>query len=107
MATIQDFLQFDSTEIPVEKNFVIEGNEYKFLMQYNEQGDFYTLTIKDLNDDILITNKLTYLSPVNDSVIEGLNIASKIIPVNYDNPDLEVEVNKANFGQISIMLAVE
>ena len=107
MATIQDFLQFDSTGIPVEKNFVIEGNEYKFLMQYNEQGDFYTLTIKDLNDDILITNKLTYLSPVNDSVIEGLNIASKIIPVNYDNPDSEVEVNKANFGQISIMLAVE
>lgn len=106
MATIQDFLQFDSTEIPVEKNFVIEGNEYKFLMQYNEQGDFYTLTIKDLDDNILITNKLTYLSPVNDSVIEGLNIVSKIIPVNYDNPDLEVEVNKDNFGLISIMLAV-
>jgi hypothetical protein len=107
MATIQDFLQFDSTEIPVEKNFVIEGNEYKFLMQYNEQGDFYTLTIKDLDDNILITNKLTYLSPVNDSVIEGLDIVSKIIPVNYDNPDLEVEVNKANFGLISIMLAVD
>ena len=107
MATIQDFLQFDSTEIPVEKNFVIEGNEYKFLMQYNEQGDFYTLTIKDLDDNILITNKLTYLSPVNDSVIEGLNIVSKIIPVNYDNPDLDLEVNKANFGLISIMLAVE
>jgi hypothetical protein len=107
MATIQDFLQFDSTEIPVEKNFVIEGNEYKFLMQYNSQGDFYTLTIKDLDDNILITNKLTYLSPVNDSVIESLNIVSKIIPVNYDNPDLEVQVNKANFGLISIMLAVE
>lgn len=107
MATIQDFLQFDADEIPVEKNFVIDGTEYKFLMQYNEQGDFYTLTIKDLNDNILITNKLTYLSPVNDSVIEGLNIKSKIIPVNYDNPDLDLEVNKANFGLISIMLAVE
>jgi len=107
MATIQDFLQFDSSEIPVEKNFVIEGTEYKFLMQYNEYGDFYTLTIKDLNDKILITNKLTYLSPINDSVIEGLNIKSKIIPVNYDNPDLDLEVNKANFGLISIMLAVE
>ena len=104
---IRDYLQFDSAEIPVEKNFVIEGNEYKFLMQYNEQGDFYTLTIKDLDDNILITNKLTYLSPVNDSVIEGLNIVSKIIPVNYDNPDSEVEVNKANFGLISIMLAVD
>ena len=104
---IRDYLQFDSTEIPVEKNFVIEGNEYKFLMQYNEQGDFYTLTIKDLDDNILITNKLTYLSPVNDSVIEGLDIVSKIIPVNYDNPDLEVQVNKTNFGLISIMLAVD
>lgn len=107
MATIKDYLQFDSAEIPVEKNFVIEGTEYKFLMQYNSFGDFYTLTIKDLDDKILITNKLTYLSPVNDSVIEGLNIKSKIIPVNYDNPDLDLEVNKANFGLISIMLAVE
>ena len=107
MATIQDFLQFDSIEIPVEKNFVIEGTEYKFLLQYNSFGDFYTLTIKDLNDKILITNKLTYLSPINDSVIEGLNIKSKIIPVNYDNPDSDLEVNKANFGLISIMLAVE
>ena len=104
---IRDYLQFDSAEIPVEKNFVIEGNEYKFLMQYNEQGDFYTLTIKDLDDNILITNKLTYLSPVNDSVIEGLNIKSKIIPVNYDNPDSDMEVNKTNFGLISIMLAVD
>lgn len=107
MATIQDFLSFTVDEIPVEKNFIIEGNEYKFLLQYNSFGDFYTMTIKNLNDEILITNKLTYLSPINDSIIEGLDIVSKIIPVNYDDPDNDLEVNKANFSKISIMLAVE
>ena len=107
MATIQDFLSFTVNEIPVEKNFIIEGNEYKFLLQYNSFGDFYTMTIKNLNDEILITNKLTYLSPINDSVIEGLDSVSKIIPVNYDDPDNDLEVNKANFSKISIMLAVE
>lgn len=107
MATIQDFLSFTVDEIPVEKNFIIEGNEYKFLLQYNSFGDFYTMTIKNLNDEILITNKLTYLSPINDAVIEGLDIVSKIIPVNYDDPDNDLEVNKANFSKISIMLAVE
>lgn len=107
MATIQDFLSFTVDEIPVEKNFVIEGNEYKFLMQYNTHHDFYTMTIKDLDNNILITNKLTYLSAINDSVIEGLNIVSKIIPVNYDDPDNDLVVNKANFTKISIMLAVE
>lgn len=107
MATIQDFLSFTVDEIPVEKNFIIEGNEYKFLLQYNSFGDFYTMTIKNLNDEILITNKLTYLSPINDSIIEGLDIVSKIIPVNYDDPDNDLEVNKANFSKISIMLAVK
>lgn len=107
MATIQDFLSFTVNEIPVEKNFIIESNEYKFLLQYNSFGDFYTMTIKNLNDEILITNKLTYLSPINDSIIEGLDIVSKIIPVNYDDPDNDLEVNKANFSKISIMLAVE
>lgn len=107
MATIQDFLLFTEDEVPVEKNFVIEGNEYKFLLQYNSYHDFYTMTIKDLDNNILITNKLTYLSAINDSVIEGLNIVSKIIPVNYDDPDTDLVVNKANFTKISIMLAVE
>ena len=63
------------------------------------------MTIKDLSDKVLITNKLTYLVPINDSVVEGLNITKQIIPVNYDNPETNVEVNKSNFGLIAIMLA--
>lgn len=106
MLTISEYLQFTSDEVPVEKNFVIDGTEYKFLLQYNSYGDFYTMTIKDLSDNVLITNKLTYLVPINDSVVDGLNITKQIIPVNYDDPDTSVDVNKANFGLITIMLGV-
>ena len=106
MLTISEYLQFTADEIPVEKNFVIEGTEYKFLLQYNSYGDFYTMTIKVLSDNVLITNKLTYLVPINDSVVDGLNITKQIIPVNYDDPDTNVDVNKANFGLITIMLGV-
>lgn len=106
MLTISEYLQFTADEVPVEKNFVIEGTEYKFLLQYNSYGDFYTMTIKDLSDNVLITNKLTYLVPINDSVVDGLNITKQIIPVNYDDPDTNVDVNKANFGLITIMLGV-
>ena len=83
---VSEYLQFTADEIPVEKNFVIDGEEYKFLLQYNSYGDFYTMTIKDLSDNVLITNKLTYLVPINDSVVDGLNITKQIIPVNYDDP---------------------
>lgn len=106
MITVSEYLQFTSDEVPVEKNFVIDGTEYKFLLQYNSYGDFYTMTIKDLSDNVLITNKLTYLVPINDSVVDGLNITKQIIPVNYDDPDTNVDVNKANFGLITIMLGV-
>ena len=105
MLLVSEYLQFTADEIPVEKNFVIDGEEYKFLLQYNSYGDFYTMTIKDLSDNVLITNKLTYLVPINDSVVDGLNITKQIIPVNYDNPETNVEVNKSNFGLIAIMLA--
>jgi hypothetical protein len=105
MLLISEYLQFTADEIPVEKNFAIDGEEYKFLLQYNSYGDFYTMTIKDLSDKVLITNKLTYLVPINDSVVNGLNITKQIIPVNYDDPEINVEINKANFGLITIMLA--
>lgn len=105
MLLVSEYLQFTADEIPVEKNFVIDGEEYKFLLQYNSYGDFYTMTIKDLSDNVLITNKLTYLVPINDSVVDGLNITKQIIPVNYDDPETNVEVNKANFEIITIMLA--
>lgn len=107
MAIIQDFLEFTVDEIPVEKTFTIEGTDYKFLIQYNQYGDFYTCTIKTIDGVVLIVNRLTYLSPINDSVIKGLDIVSKIIPVNYDNPDTDVNINKENFSKITIMLAVE
>mgnify|MGYP003494665945 CR=1 FL=1 len=60
MATIQDFLSFTVDEIPVEKNFIIDGNEYKFLLQYNSFGDFYTMTIKNLNDEIQILIEMLF-----------------------------------------------
>jgi hypothetical protein len=97
MLLISEYLQFTADEIPVEKNFAIDGEEYKFLLQYNSYGDFYTMTIKDLSDKVLITNKLTYLVPINDSVVNGLNITKQIIPVNYDDPEINVEVNKSQF----------
>jgi hypothetical protein len=78
MLLISEYLQFTADEIPVEKNFAIDGEEYKFLLQYNSYGDFYTMTIKDLSDKVLITNKLTYLVPINDSVVNGLILLNKL-----------------------------
>ena len=104
MATLSDYLEFTSDEIPVEKIFNLDGVDYKFLIRYNSYSDSYTCTIKDIDGNILITNRLTYLFPINDSVINGLNISREIVPVNFDNPDSEIPVNKANFNKLLIML---
>ena len=77
MATIQDFYHFTVDEIPVERILSLRVMSISFSCKYNTHYDFYTMTIKDLDNNILITNKLTYLSAINDSVIEGLNIVSK------------------------------
>ena len=104
MATISEYLEFTADEIPSEKIYNLDGTDYKFLVQYNTCCDFYTCTIKDMDNNILIVNRLTYLSTINDGVIKGLNISRKIIPVNYDDPDNGFDINQSNFKQINLML---
>ena len=104
MAIIQEFLDFTAEEIPVEKTFNIEGKDYRIQIDYNSYFDFYTCTIKDIDSNVLICNKLVYYIPVNDATIQGLDITKKIIPLNYDDPETEIIINKANFDKIKLYL---
>lgn len=66
------FLNISQAEIPCEKIYLINGAEYIFLFQYNDAYDFYTVTIKDMNDTVILVNKLSYLMNAFSSVMDGL-----------------------------------
>lgn len=77
-----EYLPLTAAEVPIEKDFTIGDSTYAWLFRYNETFDFYTLEIRDEDDVILYTTKLTYASDIVNAVVEGLNISKVIVPIN-------------------------
>ncbi len=103
MATIQNYLQIsDQTTFPFSKIFLIDGKEYDVEIDYNSYNDFYTVKVSDTSGNVLLTNKLTYFSEINDSIIKGLDIVKKLLPLDYNQPDTEYTVNKENYSKTDL-----
>lgn len=102
------YLPLTVDEVPVEKDFLI-GETYSFRFLYNDRTDFYTCTILDLDGNILFITKILYATPMIDSVVDGLNVNRKILPLNPQ----EIEqasilqgqvVNRASLGSTILLL---
>jgi hypothetical protein len=93
-------LPFNASEIPVEKDFRINGTEFSYLIEYNEEKDFYTCIISDKEDNILLTSKLVYNGDLLHAGKVSLEITSEIIP--FDPSGTYNAVNSASFGTVKI-----
>lgn len=103
-----EYLPFeDPEEIPVEKQIKLAGTDYLVSISYNSENDFYTIIIKDLDSNLLHSQKLVYLV---DAVNTPLNSLADIHIIPIDFADLEAEIpshnhiGKENFDKIKLML---
>lgn len=90
------YMPYTTREIPIAKVFEIENTEYTYLIERNDEHDFYTLTVMDSKDEIVYTTKLVY---AGDSLHAGhsrLGIGARIVPFDYTGKN--VVVNGATFG---------
>lgn len=104
-----DFLPITHDEIPVEKVFTLDGKNYAVEFNYNDIGDFYTISIRDESTgDLLFTTKLTYLSKAIDAVIDGITMTHNIVPalpLDLDsNTNSDIEVTQENFDEVYLCL---
>jgi len=102
-----EFLKFESSEIPIEKTFEVEGKNYIAEIRYNEIGDFYTLYLRNESREILYTTKLTYAWDALHAKIDNI-FNQSILP--FDNIDLEIgslsheRIGKDNFDKVRLYL---
>jgi hypothetical protein len=104
-----EFLPVSSEEIPIEIDFTIGSSTYSYLFRYNETYDFYTVEIRNENDELIYTTKLTYASDLINAVVEGLTISQIVVPINLleltQNIALQNQkVNKESFGKTVLLL---
>ncbi len=56
---------FDIDRLPQERIFAVGEGEYRFRMDYNSRGEFFTLRILDnKSGELLFITRLLYFSPV-------------------------------------------
>jgi hypothetical protein len=93
MAIEFDYLPLTHSEVPVQKTFTI-GNTYVFEFYYNTSHDFYTMYIRDEDENLLYTTKVVYGNSLYHAVVDGLELSQDIIP--FDIQDLISEKSIAN-----------
>lgn len=103
------YLPIAHKEIPVRKIFDIGGKNYIFDFDYNTRCDFYTVAIYDMSETLLYSGKLTYLQDLITGPVEGLDISSRIIPVNIEDAIREFpaidRIGSGNFDTMRICIA--
>lgn len=101
---INTYLPFTKDEIPAKKIFTLSNKDYNIFVDYNSVADFYTVEISDLDGNVLLTNKLTSLSVINDCIIDGLDIVEQLSPVCYEVPDSSESMTESTFEKFKIFL---
>jgi len=103
------YLPVTHDEMPVRKTFEIDGVQYDVDFNYNQRGDFYTMMLRNATTgEVLYSGKLTYLSNFLNGPVDGVAIASKIIPLCIEDVLREISaierISKDNFDTMKVCL---
>ncbi len=103
-----EYIQLKHDELPVQKVFEIDGENYIFNFDYNSIGDFYTFVILDENETPLYSSKLAYLGNSLQEVVPGLSLRKKIITLNLSDALREIpaieRISIENFDTMRICI---
>lgn len=92
MSITLEFLPIDDDELPVEKIFTFD-KQYIFRFRKNESHDRIYCEIRDTDDNILYTSRLTYGANLIHAVVENLDIDDPLVPFNIDELITDNEID--------------
>lgn len=84
------YISLTHDELPVQRVYEIDGENYIFNFDYNSVGDFYTFVILDDDENPLYAGKLAYLRNSLQEVVPGLILKSKILTLNLSDALREI-----------------
>lgn len=84
MSITLNFLPLDREELPVEKIFTFD-KQYVFRFRENVSSERIYCEIRDTDDNVLYTTRLTYGANLINAVVDNLNISDPIVPFNIDD----------------------
>jgi len=90
-----DYMPFVAAEVPSSKQFVIDGQQYTYRIEYNETFDFYSMIVSDAAGEVLYTTRIVYdLDLLHAIVTLGIERLIKAFDFTSEN----TAVDSSNFG---------
>lgn len=103
-----EYLEIDFEELPISKTYNFGGIDFPIEFHYNFIGDFFTILVRNPDDQILFTTKLVYGVNANHFIVDGFPFDISIIPLDlndlYSEEIREYSFNKESIGRVKIYL---
>ncbi|RHX94509.1 hypothetical protein DLM76_10555 [Leptospira yasudae] len=99
---IFQYLPIKSDTFPISNTYEIGSKEYDFEFAYNENGDFFTVLVRNQDGKELFSSKLVYGVPLNHVVVDDFPLSILLKPLDLDDlyrdEYTDIPVNAKTFG---------
>ncbi|VDG23661.1 phage baseplate plug family protein [Lactiplantibacillus mudanjiangensis] len=95
---IRNYIDFDLDELPDIFDFDFEDGTLQLTLDYNEEGDFYTLSMADDDENVVLKPQKLCLGVPIGIHKDGTDLPHDIL-VPMDESGLATSCDASNFGQ--------
>lgn len=79
---IRNYIPIDTYDLPESFEYALDGTTYLFTVNYNDEGDFFTIDIDDQNGHVLRGEKLVLNVPLFSSYYYEWLPTTPLIPMD-------------------------
>ncbi|WP_353486076.1 phage baseplate plug family protein [Apilactobacillus xinyiensis] len=95
--SVRNYVPIDVDDLPEQFDYDIDGQTYILRVDYNEQGDFFTVGIATEDEDWIVKNWKMFLNrPLFESVVDERLPATALVPMDESNQVKRISIT--NFG---------
>ncbi|MCL0312784.1 hypothetical protein M2S00_06655 [Apilactobacillus sp. TMW 2.2459] len=95
--SVRNYIPIDVDDLPEQFDYDIDGQTYILKIDYNEQGDFFTVGIATEDEDWIVKNWKMFLNrPLFESVVDDRLPATALVPMDESNQAKRISIT--NFG---------
>ncbi|MCL0330534.1 phage baseplate plug family protein [Apilactobacillus xinyiensis] len=95
--SVRNYVPIDVDDLPEQFEYDIDGQSYILRVDYNEQGDFFTVGIATEDEDWIVKNWKMFLNrPLFEGITDERLPATALVPMDESNQEKRISIT--NFG---------
>ncbi|MCL0330694.1 phage baseplate plug family protein [Apilactobacillus xinyiensis] len=95
--SVRNYVPIDVDDLPEQFDYDIDDQTYILSIDYNEQGDFFTVSIATEDETWIVKNWKMFLNrPLFEGVVDERLPSTALVPMDESNQEKRISIT--NFG---------